>query len=206
MNPYEVLGVKQGASQEEIKSAYRKLVKQYHPDQYGDNPLKDLAQEKLAEVNKAYDMLKNGGGNTSYNSSSNGYNASYNTGYNSYSSNTAIYAEVRSLIQMRNISVAESKLNAIKQRDAEWYYLYGNVMMAKGWFESAYNNIQRACAMDPNNFEYRQALSQLQSRGRGYSQTYRTSNGTMDTCDCCINLWCLDSMCECLGGDLIGCC
>ncbi|MDU2491287.1 MAG: J domain-containing protein [Clostridium celatum] len=206
MNPYEVLGVKPGASQEEIKSAYRKLVKQYHPDQYGDNPLKDLAQEKLAEVNKAYDMLKNGGGNTSYNSSSNGYNASYNTGYNSYSSNTAIYAEVRSLIQMRNISVAESKLNAIKQRDAEWYYLYGNVMMAKGWFESAYNNIQRACAMDPNNFEYRQALSQLQSRGRGYSQTYRTSNGTMDTCDCCMNLWCLDSMCECLGGDLIGCC
>ena len=206
MNPYEVLGVKQGASQEEIKSAYRKLVKQYHPDQYGDNPLKDLAQEKLAEVNKAYDMLKNGGGNTSYNSSSNGYNGSYNTGYNSYSSNTAIYAEVRSLIQMRSISVAESKLNAIKQRDAEWYYLYGNVMMAKGWFESAYNNIQRACAMDPNNFEYRQALSQLQSRGRGYSQTYRTSNGTMDTCDCCINLWCLDSMCECLGGDLIGCC
>ena len=107
---------------------------------------------------------------------------------------------------MRSISVAESKLNAIKQRDAEWYYLYGNVMMAKGWFESAYNNIQRACAMDPNNFEYRQALSQLQSRGRGYSQTYRTSNGTMDTCDCCINLWCLDSMCECFGGDLIGCC
>lgn len=206
MNPYEVLGVKPGASQEEIKSAYRKLVKQYHPDQYVDNPLKDLAQEKLAEINKAYDMLKNGGGNTSYSSSSNGYNASYNTGSNSYSSNTAIYAEIRSLIQMRSISVAESKLNAIKQRDAEWYYLYGNVMMAKGWFESAYNNIQRACTMDPNNFEYRQALSQLQSRGRGYSQTYRTSNGTMDTCDCCMNLWCLDTVCECFGGDLIGCC
>ena len=117
MNPYEVLGVKPGASQEEIKSAYRKLVKQYHPDQYVDNPLKDLAQEKLAEVNKAYDMLKNGGGNTNYNSSSNGYNASYNTGSNSYSSNTAIYAEIRSLIQMRSISVAESKLNAIKQRE-----------------------------------------------------------------------------------------
>ena len=49
MNPYEVLGVKPGASQEEIKSAYRKLVKQYHPDQYGDNPLKNLAEEKLAD-------------------------------------------------------------------------------------------------------------------------------------------------------------
>ena len=201
MNPYDVLGVKPGASQEEIKSAYRKLVKQYHPDQYGDNPLKDLAQEKLAEINKAYDMLKNGG-DTSYNSSSNGYNASYN----SYNSNTAIYAEIRSLIQMRNITVAESKLNAIQQRDAEWYYLYGNVMMAKGWFESGYNNIQSACDMDPHNFVYRQALNQLQSRGRGYSQTYRTSTGNMNACDCCINLWCLDSLCECCGGDLIGCC
>lgn len=206
MNPYEVLGVKPGASQEEIKSAYRKLVKQYHPDQYVNNPLKDLAQEKLAEINKAYDMLKNGAGNSSYNSSSNGYNSSYNNSSNTYSNNTAIYAEVRSLIQMRNISMAESKLNAIKDRDAEWYYLYGSVMMAKGWFESAYNNIQRACAMDPNNFEYRQALNQLQARSRGYGQTYRTSTGNMDTCDCCINLWCLDSICECFGGDLIACC
>ena len=120
MNPYEVLGVKPGASQEEIKSAYRKLVKQYHPDQYVDNPLKDLAQEKLAEVNKAYDMLKNNnGGDSSYNASSNGYNTNYNSGYSSYSSNAPIYAEIRSLIQMRSISVAESKLNAIRDRDAE---------------------------------------------------------------------------------------
>ena len=64
MNPYEVLGVKQGASQEEIKSAYRRLVKQYHPDQYVNNPLKDLAQEKLAEINKAYEMLRNSEGNS----------------------------------------------------------------------------------------------------------------------------------------------
>lgn len=205
MNPYEVLGVKPGASQEEIKSAYRKLVKQYHPDQYVDNPLKDLAQEKLVEVNKAYEMLKNNGESGSYTSSSNRYNSNNNES-NTYSNNTAIYSEIRSLIQMRNISVAESKLNSIRDRDAEWYYLYGTVMMAKGWFESAYNNIQRACSMDPNNFEYRQALSQLQARTRGYSQPYRTSQSGMDTCDCCMNLWCLDSMCECMGGDLIGCC
>ena len=207
MNPYEVLGVKPGASQEEIKSAYRKLVKQYHPDQYVDNPLKDLAQEKLAEVNKAYDMLKNNnGGDSSYNASSNGYNTNYNSGYSSYSSNAPIYAEIRSLIQMRSISVAESKLNAIRDRDAEWYYLYGNVMLAKGWFESAYNNIQKACNMDPNNFEYRQNLNNLRMRTRSYTNTYRTTGGNADAFDCCMNLWCLDSICECMGGDLIGCC
>lgn len=158
MNPYEVLGVKPGASQEEIKSAYRKLVKQYHPDQYGDNPLKNLAEEKLAEINKAYDMIKNNNeGNSTYNSSSNGYNESYN----SYGNNSVIYAEIRGLIQNRNISLAERKLNEIRDRNAEWYYLYGRIMLAKGWFESAYNNIQRACKMDPNNFEYRQTLNQL---------------------------------------------
>ena len=51
MNPYEVLGLKPGASQEEIKKAYRNLIKQYHPDQYGDNPLKELAEEKVREIN-----------------------------------------------------------------------------------------------------------------------------------------------------------
>ena len=90
MNPYEVLGIKPGASQEEIKSAYRKLVKKYHPDQYGDNPLKELAQEKLAEVNEAYEMLKNNGGNNySYNNSSSSHNTSGN-----YNSNMAEYSEI----------------------------------------------------------------------------------------------------------------
>ena len=57
MNPYEVLGIKPGASEEEIKAAYKELVKKYHPDKYIDNPLADLAEKKLQEVNEAYDML-----------------------------------------------------------------------------------------------------------------------------------------------------
>ena len=203
MNPYEVLGVKQGASQEEIKSAYRKLVKKYHPDQYGDNPLKELAQEKLAEVNKAYDMLKSG--NTSNNYSSNSYSNTTNNSY-TYNNNSSVYAEIRRLIQMRNTALAESKLNSISNRDAEWYFLNGLIMLNKGWFDSALQNIERACTMDPNNFEYRQTLNQLRMRTRSYGQPYRTSQSNMNTCDCCMNLWCLDTLCECFGGDLIGCC
>ena len=203
MNPYEVLGVKQGASQEEIKSAYRKLVKKYHPDQYGDNPLKELAQEKLAEVNKAYDMLKNGNISGSY--SSNSYSNTNNNSY-TYRNNSSVYAEVRRLIQMRNTGLAESKLNSISNRDAEWYFLNGLIMLNKGWFDSALQNIERACTLDPNNFEYRQTLNQLRMRTRSYGQPYRTAQGGMNTCDCCMNLWCLDSLCECFGGDIIGCC
>ena len=62
-NPYEVLGVKPGASNAEIKVAYKELVKKYHPDKYQNNPLADLAEEKPQEVNEAYDMLmKQGAG------------------------------------------------------------------------------------------------------------------------------------------------
>ena len=206
MNPYEVLGVKQGASQEEIKAAYRKLVKQYHPDQYGDNPLKDLAQEKLTEVNKAYDMLKNGGGNSGGTYSSN-YSSNSNSSYNSgYSNNVAGYAEIRRLIQMRNNIEAERRLNSMTNRDAEWHFLYGAVQLNKGWFDSALSNIEKACQMDPNNFEYRQSLNQLKMRAGGYANQYRTAQGGVDACTCCNNLICADCCCEMMGGDLIGCC
>ena len=57
-NPYEVLGIKEGASDEEIKKAYRELVKKYHPDKYVNNPLADLAAEKMKEINDAYEGRK----------------------------------------------------------------------------------------------------------------------------------------------------
>ena len=198
MNPYEVLGIKQGATQEEIKSAYRKLVKQYHPDQYNDNPLQDLATQKLTEINEAYNMLLKDG-NSDY-SSSNNYSSS-STGSSSE------LAQARNYINTRNFRQAEEILSRSSNRNAEWYFLSGVIQVNKGWYDSALNNISTATRMDPNNFEYRNTLSQLQSRANNYSNPYRrtASNGT-DPCDCCLRLWCLDSMCECFGGDLIGCC
>ena len=54
-DPYEILGVSRDASDEEIKNAYRQLARKYHPDNYADNPLSDLASEKMKEINEAYD-------------------------------------------------------------------------------------------------------------------------------------------------------
>ncbi len=56
-DPYKVLGVSPSATDDEVKDAYRKLAKKYHPDQYADSPLKDLADEKMKEINEAYDAI-----------------------------------------------------------------------------------------------------------------------------------------------------
>ena len=74
-DPYQVLGISPNASEDDIKRAYKELVKKYHPDQYQDNPLSDVAEEKMAEINTAYDeimQMRRSGGN------------SYNYGYYRY--------------------------------------------------------------------------------------------------------------------------
>ena len=56
-NPYSVLGISDKASVDEVKKAYRELAKKYHPDNYINNPLADLAEEKMKEINEAYDSI-----------------------------------------------------------------------------------------------------------------------------------------------------
>lgn len=201
MNPYEVLGIKPGASQEEIKSAYRKLVKQYHPDQYRDNPLQELAQQKLAEVNEAYNQLTSGKSSGNYSSNT---SSSYSNN-NSYGNSASELSQARAYLQRRNTAAAEAILNRVSDRNAEWYFLMGVVHSNKGWYDSALQNITTAANMDPNNFEYRQTLQQLNSRARGYGQPYYRTTGA-NSADCCTNLICLDCCCEAMGGDLISCC
>ncbi|MGL5085430.1 MAG: J domain-containing protein [Clostridium sp.] len=201
MNPYEILGVKSDATQAEIKSAYRALIKQYHPDQYSDNPLRELAEVKMREINGAYDALTKGNSNS---------NSSYSGTSNSYSnsSDNNSLNEIKRLIQGRQFKIAENKLNAISTRNAEWNFLYGIVLNEKGWYDGALKHIQTAVNMDPNNFEYKQALNTLNQKSKSYGGNYyrQTGRNNNDSLDCCMNLWCLDSICECFGGDIIGCC
>ena len=73
-NPYDVLGVSQNASDDEVKKAYRELSRKYHPDANVDNPLADLAEEKFKEIQEAYDeiMRQRSQGGSSYGGSQGG--------------------------------------------------------------------------------------------------------------------------------------
>ncbi|MGH4050757.1 MAG: J domain-containing protein [Clostridium sp.] len=209
MNPYEVLGVREGTSKEDIKKAYRELAKKYHPDQYGDNPLKDLAEDKMQELNEAYDsLMKNHNSSSSY-SSNTEYNSSNNYGSKSSDdySNNNIYQSVRMDLNNGNIPSAEQKLGTMSTKTAEWNFLMGMVHLKKGWHDSAYSFISRACTQEPNNVEYRKSFNQLNTRSSNYRDNYygkRNNDAGMG--NMCLNLWCADSICECLGGDLISCC
>ena len=200
-NPYEILGIKETATKDEIKAAYRDLAKKYHPDQFTNNPLKDLAEDKMREINEAYDTLMKG-----Y-SSNTGQTGGYShSTYQSSSSYNSSYQDIRSDIQAGRYDSAERKLNNIYTKDAEWNYLMGMVQMNKGFYDSAYNFLQNACALNPNNLEYARAFNYLKNRNNGYRQQYYGTRGNNDSLDCCMNLICLDCCCECMGGDLIRCC
>ncbi|HOB19604.1 MAG TPA: DnaJ domain-containing protein [Candidatus Atribacteria bacterium] len=207
MNPYKVLGVREGASEEEIKRAYKELVKKYHPDQYRDNPLSDLAEEKLKEINEAYEMLMKNTG--SYRAGYSGYDSSRSNSYSgSDGSHAYTFQQVRNQINLGNIAEAERILNNIGMRNAEWFFLRGIIDLRRGNYNQAYNNITTAVNMDPGNMEYRNTLSSLFARTQGY-RTYRTTDHqdtTSDICNFCATLYLCDCCCECMGGDLISCC
>lgn len=204
-NPYSVLGVPENASDEEIKKAYRKLAKQYHPDNYVDNPLKDLAAEKMKEINDAYDTIQKmrASGNNG------GYNNYGNNGNNGADPGDTGFVRVRRLISGGRIDEAEVILKGMTDRNAEWHFLMSLILYRKGWLQDARSEINIACHMDPYNQEYRSFQQRMDSGSFSSPYAGRNTNAPAagcSTCDICNAILCADCCCECMGGDCIRCC
>ena len=201
-DPYTALGVSRFASDEEIKKAYRELARKYHPDNYVNNPLADLAQEKMKEINEAYDAIEkeraNGGEAYQY--------QTWSSGNNTHSSASGPLSDARSAINTGDLSRAEMILGSIVDRGAEWNFLMGTLAFRRGWMDEASRYFRIAATRDPMNTEYRQAVTYMENNSRRPYTTTTVTRSDPDVCNICSSLLVADCCCEMMGGDLIRCC
>lgn len=190
-NPYEILGISPSATNEEVRTAYRSLAKKYHPDNYIDSPVADLAEEKMKDINWAYDEILKIRANQQ---SGNYQNTNTSNGF---SSGSSIYSRIRAMINSGDFNGAEALLNDVNknERNAEWYFLKGCVLTRRGYYFDAIKFIDRACTMDPGNQEYQMMRDNLRAQSHNYGNQPHGNAGGCNMCDVCSALICLDCLC-----------
>ena len=172
-DPYKVLGVSPDASDDEIKRAYRRLAKQYHPDR---NPGDPVAAKKMQEVNAAYEQIKNP---EAYKRAAGGSYGGYSYGpfrdawekQNRYTGSGDPYQQ--SAYQYIFYGKYQEALNALQnsqEKNARWYYLSALANDGLGNQVTALEHIRRAVSMEPDNATYLQALDQIENGGFAYER------------------------------------
>ena len=215
-DPYKVLGVEPGASDEEIKKAYRRLAKKYHPDL---NPGDEVAARKMKEVNAAYERIKNPekyqssqSGNTGYG----GYNQYDPFGWGSYGgyqqrttqSGDQYQRAAEQYIRFGQYQQAINALSNSTEKNARWYYLSAVAHYGMGNQVTALEHIRRAVSMEPDNQEYLNLLNRIEYGGSNYRQQAGNFGGFSMRMDPCTNLclcWVINLFC-CGGRGMFCCC
>ena len=173
-DPYQVLGVSRDASDEEIKKAYRRLAKEYHPDR---NPGDSAAAKKMQQINAAYEQIKNpekaqpnpgsqGYGSYGYDPFGGSWQQTYRQ--QSSQSDSQYQQAAYNYILFGRYREALNVLNSAPTKDARWYYLSALANDGLGNQVTALEHIRRAVSMDPGNPEYLDALSRIQNGGATY--------------------------------------
>lgn len=206
-NPYEILGVDPSASDDDIKKAYRRLSRKYHPDANINNPNKDQAEAKFKEIQAAYtQIMRMREQKDTYGSF---YNHQSQQSYQGYSSEEAVQMQaVYNFINNGRYQDALNVLNRMTGRSANWYYLSAVANMGIGNNMNALEFAKRAVDMDPSNQEYRMLLQRLQNGGMWYQQQGRAYGGTPfgEGSDWCMDMLCLNLFCNCCGVNPCGPC
>ena len=198
-DPYKVLGVDRNATDDEIKQAYRRLAKKYHPDL---NPGDQEAARKMQEVNAAYDQIKNPEKYQQQSSNYGGYGS-----YGSYGGYQGTYQEqtgdqyqqaAAQYIRFGRYAEALHALQNATQRNARWYYLSALANNGLGNQVTALEHIRRAVSMEPDNPEYLRVLNQIEHGGTAYRRqagNYRGFNITTSPCGSLLLCWLAQVFC-----------
>ena len=200
-DPYKVRGGSPDASDEEIKRAYRRLAKEYHPDR---NPGDEAAAKKMQQINAAYEQIKNPE-KAQPNAGGYGYDpfgGSYQRTYSNESQGDAYQRSAYNYIRYRRYREALNVLQNCKERDARWYYLSALANNGLGNQVTALEHIRRAVSMDPDNLTYQQVLRQIEYGGTAYRQQAGSYRGFTTGGNPCANLCLclfLQWLCPCCG-------
>lgn len=212
-DPYKVLGVSPDASDEEIKKAYRRLAKQYHPDR---NPGDAEAAKKMQQINDAYDQIKNPE-KARQSTASQGYGGYGNYGgYGSYGGygqgHTYTSAEqyrqaAYTYIRFGQYQEALRTLSAVQDRDAQWYYLSALANDGLGNQVTALEHIRRAVSMEPDNAEYLETLNAIENGGATYRRQAGSFRGFNTRVHPCLPFFLFYLLqCLCCGRGGVYCC
>lgn len=180
-DPYKVLGVSPNASDEEIKKAYRKLSRMYHPDANINNPNKDRAEEKFKDVQQAYEqIIKEKERKTSGN---------YQGYYSNAGRESVEMQAVYNFLNSRQYKQALNVLEGISERDARWYYCSAIANAGVGNNILALDNAKRAAALEPTNLEYVNLVRQLEYGGQWYQNMGRNyGEPVLHAGNCCCEM------------------
>ena len=191
-DPYRVLGVPPTATDDEVKTAYRKLARKYHPDLNGGSP---EAEAKMKEVNEAYSLItKMRREGTSYTGGQQGYG-----GYERQQRSSELNA-ARNYIISGYYQEALNVLSNISVHSAAWYFLSAQANYGLGNRVAALNHARQAVQMEPGNYEYRQFLSQLENGGSAYQEYGRQFHMPQGMCaDPCMTCCLINILCNSFG-------
>lgn len=194
-DPYKVLGLEPDASDEDVKRAYRRLAKQYHPDR---NPGDAEAARKMQEVNDAYDQIKNP---EKYRQTTYDPFSGYRETYQEETMEDQYLRSAWQYVQFRRYQEALNTLEACSQRTARWYYISAVANDGMGNQVTALEHIRKAVSMEPDNTDYLWTLRQLENGGTVYRQQAGQFTGFSMGGDLCTRLcWCYLINIFCCGG------
>lgn len=207
IDPYRVLGVSESATNEEIKKAYRRLSRQYHPDANINNPNKDEAEMKFKEVQQAYEqIIKERESGSSY-----AYRERQESGYDRYGGFGGFRQEnrrqesprmqaVRNYLNSGHFAEALHVLSEIveAERDGNWYFYSALANIRVGNSILALDHARRAVQLEPDNMQFRSLLAQIESGGNWYQsmgEAYGSPIGKVG--NCCMDIICFHLFCGC---------